>query len=234
MKWSLLLLPLLCVVGCNLFAPLYLFSDRRQPAEFDLIDLAKKDEKEKKKKPITVAVITHADLGSVIELGHLARELDSALTIRLAESLKDSRDIIKLTSSRTVHKWQDSHDNWSALEPEEVAESLAVDYLLYVTVERPQIYEERSRKTLYHGRADVTLRFVKTGMEEEDSVEAELKEKKLDIEFPRGGRPVQVDSAMPPDRFRREFVDEIAKQLSWYFIPHDTMEEFARDGLGTR
>ena len=215
--WYVLLLlgsPLL--TGCSIFAPFYFAAimmgyDTRMPPQFEFPEDAKR-----------IVVITYTDLETQMEMGRLDREINELVSRRLFEGFGDDEDKPEIILARKVAEWQDRHPDWEDYDPAEIGRQLKADYVIYLELSELSLFEDGASKSLYHGQVEVAISVIRC----EDGELAFAKDV-LAIEIPRG-RPIPA-SEMPFRKFRRYFVSEIARRISWYFLPHDRTEEYDRD-----
>jgi len=184
-----------------------------------------------KKGPILVAIVASHEVGFHQELAGLAGMLETELWSRLAEGFRHDKSRLQFLRHDKVAKWKDTHENWRSLRPQEMAESLGVDYVIYVSLENVTLYEEGSRRTLYRGKADVNVVMAKAGGEDSNDFDGVPLETSFNFQFPKGGVPRVVDNDNPLSRFRKEFVRALAVQISWQWLPRDRGDEFNRDRL---
>lgn len=222
--WVLALLPLLgTLFGCQILAPFYLAAlmmgyDQRIPPVFEFPEDAHR-----------IVVVTYIDLDTQAESGHLDQELNDNLSRRLFQGFDDpknpiaekKRDIQVIKASR-VAKWQDEHHDWTTMEPAEIGQALKADYVVYLEVGRIKLYEDGPSQILYRGHADVTVSVVRV-----ENEEVVFGPEPLSIYYPKD-RPVPVSPEIPPAKFRREFIRRMAERISWFFLPHESGEEFEK------
>ncbi|MCS7167848.1 MAG: hypothetical protein RMI91_06740 [Gemmatales bacterium] len=233
--WGWLFLSSL-LAGCRLptlvyFTAAMLGQDMRQPPVIDL--LAYRDKlKKPRNEPLRVAVVCYADIGTQIHLGPLPRELDEALARELAKEFAQQRDRLVILSAATVHRWQERQDQWSALHPSEMARELGADLVIFVELNNPSLYEGRSNRTLYRGRAEVQVTVAAAQANDADDLYNQLIEQAhLEAQYPRHPAPVAADPDVTPDRFRRQFVRYLAQEITRLFLPQDPKDAIARDPI---
>jgi hypothetical protein len=224
------LIPCLALLsGCQIFAPFYVAAmmmgyDTRIDPPFHFPEDAKR-----------VVVITYCDSDTLIEMGHIDHELNELVSRMLAKGFDEGKDqdpLIRLTSKKTppevilsskVARWQDEHEDWRSLTPAEMGRELKADYVIYVEVGGVRIYENGSSKILYRGQAEVTVSVHRV----EDELVAMAPEI-ISIQYPRE-RSIPVSPDIPPLKFRRQFLRIMAERISWFFLPHESGDEFMRD-----
>jgi hypothetical protein len=218
------LLPTLATLfGCEILAPFYLAAimmgyDQRVPPAFEFPEDAKR-----------IVVVTYTDLSTQTEFGHVDQELNDVLSRMLFQgfdqpknALTEKKRGIQVIKASKVAKWQDEHHDWTSMDPAEIGKALKADYVIYVEVGKLTMYEDGPSQILYRGHADVTLSVVRV-----ENEEVVLPSETVSIYYPKD-RPIPVSGDIPPTKFRREFIRRMAERLSWYFLPHESGEEFEK------
>jgi hypothetical protein len=213
-------------VGCNPIAPIYfatilLGRDPRIPARFKFPEPAKGAPN------LRIAVITDADTRMQVELGHIDREVNDAVSLQLFQGLLNEKQKgVEVIKASKVHAWQDEHPDWQSIASEaEIGRRLKADYLVLLELEKLHFYEEGSNKTLFRGQAEISISVCKV---DENDGEMVLQKDYITVEFPKG-RPIPASNEMSLPKFRRMFVARIAERVCWTFLPHDQSEEFVPD-----
>jgi hypothetical protein len=212
--------------GCNVLAPIYFATiligmDPRIPPKFDF------PEPEEEGKVIKIAVITDADANTQMTLGPIDREISEAVARRLAEGLfAEKKKGVEVIKASKVHRWQDEHPDWRSITSEaEIGRKLGAAYVVYLELGSFSFYEQGSNKTLFQGKAEVTVSVVKV---DDGEGEVVLQREHVNIDFPKD-RPIPESSDMNLQKFRRLFIARIAERVGWTFLPHDSSEEYAKD-----
>lgn len=223
--WSfalLFVLPLVAVfgAGCNPFAPLlftaYLTgADMEQRIQYKFPDDCRR-----------VAVVSYVPYAARADMGHFDRDLNEKVARSIfgyfeSKKINHRKEVVK--ASR-VHEWQAQHPNWMNMDPGEIGRALNVDYLVFMEVGALSLYEECSNRTLYKGHAELMVKVYRITPEMHEVAYANPM---LIVDFPSKDRSIPVDNISFPN-FRDRFVDNVAKRLSWVFVPHETSEEFDR------
>ncbi|MCS7016071.1 MAG: hypothetical protein NZM42_08155, partial [Gemmatales bacterium] len=138
-------LVVLLLGGCRLPTLLYftaamLGQDMRQPPEIDLLAYREKLNKSRSE-PLRVAVVCYADIGTQIHLGPLPRELTDTLARELAKGLAEHKDRLVILAPSAVYQWQERQEQWSTLNPSDMARDLGADLVIFVELNRLSLYE---------------------------------------------------------------------------------------------
>jgi hypothetical protein len=171
----------------------------------------------------TIAIVTYAPHTTRIEFGQVDKELNDQLYKKLQAYIGQNNRKYKcaLMPASKVHKWLDEHPDWHDLPAEELAKGLGVDFVIYLDIQNLGFYEPKQR-FFYQGHAEIKLKVVNADPEYCDI--GLLPEEYLTFDFPTEARPIQVDS-LPFHQFRRVFLGRVVEKLSWYFVPHDSLDE---------
>jgi len=219
-----LTLPTLAsLMGCQILAPFYLAAimmgyDQRIPPAFEFPEDAKR-----------IVVVTYTDLDAQVELGHIDQELNDVLSRMLFQGFDEPKNAlvdkprkIDVIKASRVARWQDEHHDWTTMDPAEIGAALKADYVIYLEVGKIRLYEDGPNQILYRGHADVTVSVVRV-----ENDEVAFGPETLSIHFPKD-RPIPVSPDLPPSKFRREFIRRMAERISWFFLPHESGEEFEK------
>lgn len=145
-----------------------------------------------------------------------------SVAARVSELLVKNVKNIDVVNPREVDNWVDESD-WGDFR--ELAQAVHASKVVYIELEDFDLYKG---KTLYQGRADVTVTVY--DMKNRSKV---LWDKHLgEVLYPvNSGIPAQDK---PVQQFEREFVDIIASRIATSFYRHDPNEGFAMDALANR
>ncbi len=138
------------------------------------------------------------------------------LAVAVGELLDANVRKIKVVDYRDVDEWADEH-TWQ--EYTEVGEALDADMIVGIDMESFNIY---AGQTLYQGRSAISVTVY-----DMDNKGKSVYEKMLQIVYPPNA-PIAKESK-PPQQFRREFVQILARQVSKLFYDHDSFEDYAID-----
>jgi hypothetical protein len=186
-----------------------------------------KDQNVKVKFPTTsarIAVVTYAPNAMRIEWGRVDKEVNERLQRRIAAHFKDinRKNKAGVIPAAKVSKWLDEHPDWHQLPPDELAKALDADFVILVEIQSLDFYAPRSR-FFYQGHAEVKMRVVHADPEYDGL--GLMPEEYVILDYPTEAHPIPADSK-PYPHFRREFLEKVAERLSWYFVPHETSDEF--------
>jgi hypothetical protein len=142
-----------------------------------------------------------------------SRNLSKRVSEKLVQNIKD----IDVVNPREVDNWVDESD-WGDFR--ELAEAVKADLVVHVELDEFELYKG---KTLYQGRADVTVTVYNMREKGKEVWTRHLGE----VLYPvNSGIPAQDK---PPQQFEREFVEIVADQVAVNFYRHDPNDSFALD-----
>jgi hypothetical protein len=141
---------------------------------------------------------------------------------RVSELLVKNVKGIDVVNPREVDNWVDESD-WGDFH--ELAEAVRADLVVHIVLDDFELYKG---KTLYQGRADVTVSVYDMRDHSRLVWERALGE----VLYPvNSGIPAQDK---PVQQFEREFVGVVADQVAMNFYKHDPTASFAIDGRANR
>lgn len=147
-----------------------------------------------------------------------SRNIAARVSEKLVKNIKD----IDVVNPREVDSWVDESD-WGDFR--ELAQAVHATKVVHIELADFELYKG---KTLYQGRADVTVTVY--DMKNRGNV---LWDKHLgEVLYPvNSGIPAQDK---PVQQFEREFVDIVAERIATSFYRHDPNEAFAIDAMANR
>ena len=147
-----------------------------------------------------------------------SRNISKLVSERLVKHIKD----IDVVNPREVDKWVDESD-WGDFR--ELAQAVHADTVVHIELENFDLYKG---KTLYQGRADVTVSVYDVKNKNRLVWDRHLGE----LLYPtNSGIPAQDK---PVQQFEREFVEIVAERVAMNFYRHDPNESFAMDAMSNR
>ena len=136
----------------------------------------------------------------------------------LVKNVKD----IDVVNPREVDNWVDESD-WGDFR--ELAKAVHADKVVHIELNDFELYKG---KTLYQGRADVTV----TVYDMKNNGKLVWDRHIGEVLYPiNSGIPAQDK---PVQQFEREFVDIVADRIAMNFYRHDPNEAFAMDAMANR
>ncbi len=209
-----LLLATALATGCNIPSLVY-FLAPGDPREAPLLmGLAPQE----KGKPVRIAVIAYSGGELRPEFVTAERDLAGRLAQQLFQSFKEEKQAVSIVPGSKIEEFKSEHPGWKDLK--EIAKYFKVDYLIYMEIDSLSLYETGSQKTLYYGRANITVSVMNANNPDESPYP-----KSFNCEYPKSKGPISVDESTPPREFYLAFMNYVAKRLSWYFIPHEKNQE---------
>jgi hypothetical protein len=145
-----------------------------------------------------------------------------AIAARVSQMLVKNVKDIDVVNPREVDNWVDESD-WGDFR--ELAQAVHADKVVYVELADFELYKG---KTLYQGRADVTL----TVYDMKDHSKEIWNKPVGEVLYPvNSGIPAQDK---PVQQFEREFIEIVAERIAINFYRHDPNEAFAMDAMANR
>lgn len=145
-----------------------------------------------------------------------------SIAARVSELLVKKVKNVDVVNPREVDNWVDESDSGDF---RDLAQAVHADKVVYIELGDFELYKG---KTLYQGRADVTVTVY--DMRDHGRV---IWEKQLgELLYPvNSGIPAQDK---PVQQFEREFVQIVADRVASNFYRHDPNEQFAMDAMANR
>jgi hypothetical protein len=140
----------------------------------------------------------------------------------VSELLVQNVKKIDVVNPREVDNWLDEED-WG--DYKELANAVHAEQVVHIELNSFDLYQG---KTLYRGRADVTV----TVYDMTDKGRTVWERHLGEVLYPsHSGIPAQDK---PPQQFEREFVQIVSQSIAQHFYKHDPNEMFAMDALANR
>lgn len=212
--WLVLLLSVmpLGVTGCTSFVnmmavPYFLIAGEPEKEPPVKILKGKKDHKK-------LVVLSYAESG--LRWGYDA--VDSELTSLMIGEMVQAEKRLEVIPERKVRDWRDKTPNWSNMSLQSIGEHFDCDYVMFIEVRKFTLNEAKNQ-FLLKGNVNVMVKIHDVAKESLvfDDVYAR--------EYPPN-RSVSVTDVASEEQFRRLFLRTVAKELSWYVLPHKVEDEF--------
>lgn len=166
-----------------------------------------------------VAVVCVSDTASY-GAGGEADTLARLVGISLSENVPE----IEVVSHSEIADWDDKHD-WDQLDYRDVGRGVKADRVVAIDLEGFQLHQDPS---LYKGRATVSITVLDMHKNGQEVFHRSLS----DISYPVNGFYQTTETA--EYKFRRVFLDVIARRVATHFFSYDPLEEFGPDPAGIR
>ena len=204
--------------GCNLAAMSYfLFSpDPQEPPGMQ--PLAIRDSETE----VRVVVLTYCQPEIRPELHNADRELSRGLVHHLREAHKYYKEKVKEIEPAKVDAYKANHPSWNSQDLREIGQHFQADYVIYLEINKLALYEEGSGNTLLRGKAEIATSLIDVTRPDSDP-----KNKTDVIPYPGESRYAFDVNDKTPTQFRQEFLDYVAKKISWYFVPRPTRDAYS-------
>jgi hypothetical protein len=205
-------------MGCNLISlPFFLFGpEPKVPPKFHELTAKEKDRKNR------VVILTLTGLETRPELSGADRELTSKLAKYLLENSKANDEKLAVVPPTQIDKFKSDNPNWRTLDfKDDIGKKFNADYVIVLEVRSLSLYQSGSGNQLFRGRANISVTLINCFEEEGATDKTEFVK-----EFPTENKgEIDID-AMTVSQFREQFIDYIAKNLSWYFTAHPTADQY--------
>jgi hypothetical protein len=215
--WAGLAVVMLCA-GCNLMALPFFLIPGMEPKHDAKCKLTVP---ENAKEARVVILASCSAVETRAEFLRVDRELSQLLARHLETGFKENKEKIKVVPSSQVERYKDEHPSWQSLTPQELGKYFKSDYVIDLEINSISLYEEGSSNLMYRGHASVNIEVNDVHKGKEGKIYKEV----YTIEFPRG-YPLPADSSTSAPQFRQNFLDRMAKELSWRFTSHLVDDDF--------
>jgi hypothetical protein len=212
---------LLAQAGCspNLGSLMY-FLTPEPPEDASMRHLADKSEK----KAPRVVILTHTPHDIEIDMLRADRELADKLAREMADLGKMIGEKVNIVRSGLVDDYTNSHPSWHQGDLREVGKHFKADYVVYLEFGKFRMREPRS-VDMYRGTAELDIHLLDV-----KNPDSETAPKPFIYTFPSDMRHgFAIDADTPPQKFREQFVGNLAKKLTLYFMNHPRQERYAID-----
>ncbi len=203
-----------CTMGCNPLTTIAFLThqDAKVPAKYPL---AYTEGPNKKKEEVVVALFVYSGTGQSYEFAGADTALATEIAKGLPELAKENKDKQQLSVVPTakVNKYKMSNPNWKAIHPIKRGQELGADFVLEIQLENMNMYKPGTRNEFYEGRADVTVDVY-------DVAEAVDEPQTYSHGFAYPTTGFRDVSSKPASAFRREFLEELAKEICRYHVEH--------------
>src|SRR5262249_709605 len=139
------------------------------------------------------------------------------------EQFATNEEKVVLVPQHKIEEFKNSHPDWHDLSPHEIGCKFKVDYVVVLEISQLSLYEKG--RTMYRGQAQISLTLVDVSHPDEPACSP------FSYQYPseaKGGG-MDIDSTMPPSRFRADFLDMMAKRLVRYFAAHSSRDLYDVD-----
>jgi hypothetical protein len=148
--------------------------------------------------------------------------VDDELTAMLSSELSKDPNL-KTVPERKVRAWRDLHPRWASKSLQDIGEEFEADYVILLEVTEFEVSEPKS-PFLLQGKSKVR---VKVHDVKKDNV---IHRDEFARNYPARG-PIPLTDVPSQESFKLRFLQTVAKELSWKFIPHPVSEMNTRDPI---
>ncbi|MFO0945081.1 MAG: hypothetical protein U1D30_03915 [Planctomycetota bacterium] len=197
--------------GClvNVMAlPYFLFAG--EPTVKPPVKLLQKRRDEKK-----VLVLGFADPS--LKFGFDA--VDDELTGLIIGEIMEKEKRLEVIPERKVRGWRDTNPHWTDKSLQEIGENFDVDYVIFFEVSTLSLNETKNQYLL-QGKTKVIVKI------HDVNKDAQIFNDTYQREYPPE-RAVPLTDFSSEEQFRRLFLRTIAREISWYVVPHRHADEIS-------
>ncbi len=219
------LLPILLVasvlgLGCNVLSvPFFLFGpEPTVPPEMPITS-------DKKDRKVRVVILTlNQGLETRPELSGVDRELTSKFAKYMLEGFKAHDEKVAVVPPSKVDQYKADTPNWRSLDfKDDIGrKKFDADYVIVLEIHSLSLYQSGNGNTLFRGKANIGVSLINTF--DPDGVP---EKKEFVKEFPSENKGEIPVGDITVTQFKEQFIDYLAKNLSWYFTPHPTSDKYS-------
>lgn len=145
--------------------------------------------------------------------------IDDEIAGLLINEISEKEDNLTLIPERKVRGWRDTTPTWTDMSLQEIGEHFDVDYVLFFEVASMTLNQTKNQFLLQGmTRVNVKIHDCNKDMIIFDDVYTR--------EYPPE-RSIQLSDVSSEEQFRRMFVRTIAREISWYVVPHRHADEIS-------
>jgi hypothetical protein len=214
-------LATILTIGCNPLATVSFLtqSDPLKKADYPLAFA----EGPKKGKEVVVAVFVSSAPGIGPVFAGSEGKLASEIAKKLPEMAKESKQKLVVIDPALVNKFKMNNPNWKLMHASEWGKKLNVDFVLDIHLDKMSLYQPGSLNMYYEGQAEITV--------DTYDVEAGPVEPKYNYVYPfKYPHTGMLDtSSIPLNRFKQDFLEHLAAELSMKHVEHKQGSGIADD-----
>jgi hypothetical protein len=216
-RWMLGGVCLTTLFGCNILSLPFFILGPEPKVEAGLKKIANDDVE----KEVTVVVLTYRALETRPELTQADRELSRLLVQGLKEGFKYNKENVRVVNPTKVDDFKADHPDWHSRGLEEIGQHFQADYVIYLEMNKLSLYEPGSNNTLYRGRADISVSLIDVNKPGDGP-----HRKEFATMYPTEVKGALDTADKTPLQFRQEFLQYVARHLSWLFTAHPTDRDY--------
>jgi len=209
-------------VGCNPLSTISFLtqSDPVKPAEYPLVY----KDGPKKGKDVVVAIFVSSAPGIGPVFAGSEGKLSYDIAKKLPELAKESEQKLVVLDPKLVNEFKMKNPTWKkGMHPSEWGKKLSVDFVLDIQLDKMSLYQPGSLNAIYEGQADVTVDVY--------DVDAGSTEPKWNyvLPFKYPNNHVLPADTIPQNRFKQDFLEHLASEISKKHVKHKTALGIADD-----
>lgn len=145
--------------------------------------------------------------------------LDSDLNKMLCMEIGSREKRFEVVPEQKVGAWRDQNPNWADMSLQSIGEHFDADFVFFYEVRRFSLNETKNQ-FLLQGGANVRVKI------HDVAKDNTVLEDGYQREYPPE-RSVPVSAELSEETFRKKFLRTIARELSWYILPHRIADEIS-------
>jgi len=202
--------------GCNILSlPFFIMGP--EPSVPPSLKRLATDDKDKR---VKVAIIAASNIDVRSELTRVDRELAAQTVKHLSELCKYNDENVVVVPVNVIERYKTDHPDWDhPLDLVRIGQDLKVRYVVYMEINALSLYVPKSNNQFYQGETDIKITLVNARKPDELPEEDHFHEI-----YPESPRSTFDDPN--PVAFRQEFLDQIAKKISWKFTKHKSEDNY--------
>lgn len=145
--------------------------------------------------------------------------VDDELTGLIIGEIMAKEKRLNLVPERKIRGWRDTNPHWIDKSLQEIGEHFDVDYVLFFEVASLTLNETKNQYLL-QGKTKVIVKI------HDCNKDAQIFNDTYQREYPPE-RAVPLTDVSSEEQFRRLFLRTIAREISWYVVPHRHADEIS-------
>jgi hypothetical protein len=176
---------------------------------------------------IKVAILCTVHGNPPVDFAGFDRQLSTLLSKKFPElfAANGCEQKLKIIPSSAIDKFQSSHPQARIMNPGDLGRQVGADYVFDITISGLQMYEPGSAGNVYQGRAELNVDVYDATKRSKDK----LYTYPMPFSYPRD--IARAADAVPPSRFKQEFMYKLAETLVLRHIDHKPSDGIATTGV---
>jgi hypothetical protein len=176
---------------------------------------------EDKKKIPTVVILTAMSPQTQFEFIRADKELAVGLAFEMQKRLKENGEYLTIVHPSKVDEYKNAHPEWETLEVETVGKHFKADYVISLEINQLSMNEPGGFNSFFRAQANLNVKLVNV----KDPDQIALGSRQIVFNYPTGSETTNqqyIDADTPATLFRQNFMNALARRLSWCFVDKPT------------